>query len=125
MNNEQARKFVEAVYADIWSGKNVSKFDDYYAKTLISVAYLPTKEIEMDYEACKKLAYDGAENRYKVDTDFEVVIGQNNIITAKYKQRSVNRHTNEVSVFRTAFQYALENNKITKCWAISNSDWNM
>lgn len=124
MTNNEAKKFVEAVYKDIWSGSKLANFDKYYAKDTTSVAYLPNgQELEMDYTALKKLAEELANKRYNVCTEFETVIGQKDTITVKYKQRSINRETNQVYCIRTAFQYELKNGKINKCWAISNSNW--
>lgn len=125
MTNSEAKKFIEAVYKDIWCAKNLTKFDKYYHKDLESIAYLPNEELEFNYSACKKFAEDMAKTRYKVENDFEEIIVHENKILVKYKQRSINRATNQVINVRTAFQYELDGGKIKKCWAISNRVWTL
>ena len=123
MTNNEAKKFVESVYKDIWCAKDLTKFDKYYHKDLQAVMYLPNEELEFDYASCKKFAQEAAKTRYKVENEFEDIMVQGDKIQVKYKQRSVNRDTNQVMQVRVAFQYELDEGKIKKCWAISNRTW--
>ena len=123
MTNNEAKKFVEAVYRDIWSGKDVAKFDKYYHKDLEAIAYLPNEELVWDYTSLKNFAEETAKVRYNVDTNIEDVVAYKAKILVKYSQRSVNRTTNQVMFVRTAFEYELKAGKIHQCWAISNRVW--
>lgn len=89
MNNNEARKFVEAVYHDIWAAHNLKKFDDYYHPEVNCLVYQPNGvELEMDYTAIKNWAHSVAKTRHKVITIFEEVIAEEDKIIARYHHRA-------------------------------------
>ncbi len=124
MNNKEAKKFVEAVYHDIWAGNNPKKFDEYYHPDVVCVAHQPNgTELEMDFAAIKNHAAGVGKDRRKVETVFEEVVAQRNKIIARYRQRSINTQTSEVFDLKAVFEYQLENGKIKNIWAFFNRQW--
>jgi hypothetical protein len=122
MNDHQAREFVEAVYRDIWTAKDLNKFDTYYHPDVLFIGYQPDGgEVELNYQMVKNQAHNGPKERKDVVTKFEEVYGiHENFIIARFHMRCVYLNNGRVLSLRTAFKYELKEGKIYRGWAFFN-----
>lgn len=115
MNQSQAEEFVTSVFRDIWEGKNIAKFSDYYhqdIQTNLGGKSIDYKEIQCHAETMKK-------EWQNVKVDFHSIISDNhNKIAVHFTMSGIQNNT-PVS-FDMMGIYTLKDNKLYHIFGLSN-----